>query len=50
MGRQHVGLGATVSRSLTVQVIETEIQMISNKFKTIQIYSIQKGPSQTLKI
>jgi hypothetical protein len=35
MGRQHVGLGATVSRSLTVQVIETEIQMISNKFKTI---------------
>jgi hypothetical protein len=35
MGRQHVGPGATVSRNLTVQVIETEIQMISNKFKTV---------------
>jgi hypothetical protein len=47
MGHRQEGPGATVPRGLTVQVIQTEIQMISYKFKTIQIYLIQKGPYRT---
>jgi hypothetical protein len=37
MGHQHVGPGATVPRGLTVQAIQTQIQMMLNKAKTIQI-------------
>jgi hypothetical protein len=35
-GCQHVDPRATVPHGLTVQVIQTEIQIILNKFKTIQ--------------
>jgi hypothetical protein len=45
MGHRHVGPGATAPGGLTVQVIQTEIQMISNKFKTVQTSFDPKGTS-----